>query len=147
MQGELLYPGVTEGPGHSISVGRVWSLTDLQEQLFSPLMTWHEDCWVFLQCRAVGLHAMLASFHRMSIFLEMHTTTRGLWHFALHQGLNLDEMLDCPDVCDQLVMVFDTAHWCINLPALTECANPNDNTLKCQCTHAVLLRSRSNVSQ
>ena len=41
MQGKLLYPGVTEGPALCISLWCVWSLTDLQEQLTPPIMTWH----------------------------------------------------------------------------------------------------------
>ncbi len=43
MQGKVLYPGVTEGLGLSTSLCCVWSLTDLQEELLAPVMTWHKD--------------------------------------------------------------------------------------------------------
>jgi len=39
----------------------------------------------------------------MSISLGMCTLTDDLWHFAFHQGLNLDEMLDCPDICTNVI--------------------------------------------
>lgn len=128
MQGKLLNPGVTEGAGFSISLWCVWSLTDLQEQLTPPLMTWHNVITSCLghhhgswhgEVQIVGLFcaAQRCSFasyagsmtHDVDLSKDAQLTD-DLWPFAVDKGLNFGEGLNRLDVCDRLVTVCGTAH-------------------------------------